>query len=67
MPIGMGTVGTRCMKQRELLLDANKEFINQINTDIGLLGNAGLKIKDFSNQKVTEKRQSRNALKLWRD
>ncbi len=47
--------GTRCMKQRELLLDANKEFINQINTDIGLLGNAGLKIKDFSNQKVTEK------------
>lgn len=55
VPIGMGTVGTRCMKQRELLLDANKEFINQINTDIGLLGNAGLKIKDFSNQKVTEK------------
>lgn len=55
VPIGMGTVGTRCMRQRELLLDANKELINQINTDIGLLGNAGLKIKDFSNQKVTEK------------
>lgn len=55
VPIGMGAVGTRCMKQRELLLDANKELINQINTDIGLLGNAGLKIKDFSNQKVTEK------------
>lgn len=55
VPIGMGPVGTRSMKQREVLLDANKELINQINTDIGLLGNAGLKIKDFSNQKVTKK------------
>lgn len=55
VPIGMGAEGTKCMRQKELLLDANKELLNQINADITLLGNAGLKIKDFTNQRVTEK------------
>lgn len=55
VPIGMGSEGTKCMRQKEFLLDANKELLNQINTDITLLGNAGIKIRDFSNQRVTEK------------
>lgn len=55
VPIGMGSDGTKCMKQKESLLDSNKELLNQINIDIAILGSAGLKIKDFSNQRVTEK------------
>lgn len=55
VPIGMGSEGVKCMKNKEFLLNTNKELLNQINSDIIFLGNAGLKVKDFSNQRVTEK------------
>lgn len=55
IPIGMGAEGTKYMKQRETLIDANKKLISKINDNITLLGSAGYKIKDFSNQRVTEK------------
>lgn len=59
VPIGMGAIGTKCMKQREQLINENKNLIEQINIDISFLAESGIKIKDFSSQKVTMKTRLR--------
>ena len=55
IPVGMGSLGSKYMKQRESLMDSNKTLLELLNSDIALLSNARLKIRDFSNQRVTEK------------
>ena len=59
VPIGMGPLGTKCMKRKEFLLDYNINLLNKINEDIAILSKAGLKIKDFSSQKVSERTKSK--------
>ncbi|MBR6528346.1 MAG: AAA family ATPase [Lachnospiraceae bacterium] len=55
IPIGMGKDGVKYMKRRDELIDANTSLLVRLNEDIVLLGKAGFKIKDFSNQRVSEK------------
>lgn len=55
VPIAMGTQGVSLLRQKENLENINNELLARINSDIGLLTESGLKIKDFSNTKVSGK------------
>lgn len=55
VPIAMGAQGVSLLRQKENLENNNNELLARINSDIGLLTEVGLKIKDFSNTKVSNK------------
>ena len=55
VPIGIGIEGSRLLRQRDNLIQSNVDILAAINSDIALLGGKNLKIKDFTQSKITIK------------
>lgn len=55
VPIGIGSEGTNAMKKRERIIIENAQLIAEMNKNIKTLSEKGMKIKDFSAAKVSER------------
>lgn len=55
VPIGIGTEGARLLRQRDELVQNNGEILAEINSDMATLLGANIKIKDFTQPKVSIK------------
>lgn len=53
--IGMGHDGARLLRQKDALLEQRRVLLEKLSEDTSNLAQAGLKIKDFSTPKITEK------------
>jgi len=64
VPIGIGSEGVKAMRKREGMIIENAQLITEMNKNIRTLSEEGMKIKDFSATKVSERTSTKRFEKM---